>query len=70
MMSNCNGNGICVNGYCNCQDGYIGADCSLILTPVDTSTNMMMSLDSHDYVYLNTLKNARSDLILTLKSQD
>ena len=68
MMNNCNDNGICSNGICNCQDDFIGAACEIKLEPIDTSSSMIMALESHDYAYFSTIKNARSDLILTLKS--
>jgi hypothetical protein len=30
---NCSGNGVCTNGYCKCDPGYYGIDCSNITCP-------------------------------------
>ena len=29
-LNDCSGSGICVNGTCECQDGYITDDCSML----------------------------------------
>ena len=55
MMNNCNDNGICSNGICNCQGDFIGAACEIKLEPIDTSASMIMALESHDYVYFSTI---------------
>ncbi|XP_048772651.2 von Willebrand factor D and EGF domain-containing protein-like [Ostrea edulis] len=38
-MNDCSGKGVCVNGECSCNTGYIGTDCSVFtrIPPNDTS---------------------------------
>ena len=32
-MHNCSGHGVCTNGYCNCDPGFYGLDCSNVTCP-------------------------------------
>mmetsp|Transcript_22035 Transcript_22035/g.16434 ORF Transcript_22035/g.16434 Transcript_22035/m.16434 type:complete len:184 (+) Transcript_22035:34-585(+) len=40
-MDNCNDNGVCTNGFCQCNAGFTGADCSealVVLSAADEET--------------------------------
>jgi hypothetical protein len=38
QYNNCNGNGVCTNGQCVCNNGWIGADCSQQILPLTLNT--------------------------------
>ncbi|XP_055955265.1 von Willebrand factor D and EGF domain-containing protein-like [Patella vulgata] len=47
----CNGNGDCINGFCICNPGYIGEDCSINSTIVPTITRLQYDGVCNNRIY-------------------
>jgi len=45
QMNNCNGQGQCANGFCECDPGFTSADCSATLVPL---------VDAYDETFTST----------------
>jgi len=58
-MNSCNGHGTCFNGFCSCNAGYTGADCSakyVSLTNGYQHTTDSIGIKWFYYVYSGTEK--------------
>jgi hypothetical protein len=59
-MNDCSGNGVCSpnNGECQCNKGWVSADCSKrleVLTPFYTKTKTIVGAEWHFFTYTDAL---------------
>ena len=69
-MNDCSGNGACLNGFCNCKDGFTGADCSAILNDLsDTASGTISGVGvKWTYFVLSDVLGNRENWSLTFAS--